>query len=124
MSTCHDSGLDLKIHDVYLNASNDKCLSLATETSKDPMMQALKHQIIKVWPSIRNECSSNLQDFWNYRDELSVLDGLVLKGSHIVIPESCRDEILDQLHEGHFGMDRTKLHARDSVYWAQYNIKT
>ena len=48
MSTCHDSGLDLKIHDVYLNASNDKCLSLATETSKDPMMQALKHQIIKV----------------------------------------------------------------------------
>ena len=115
--TC--KGLGLKIHNVYLNASDDKCLSLATETSKDPMMQALKHQIIKGWSSIRNECSSNLQDFWNYRDELPVLDELVLKGSCIVIPESCRDEILDQLHEGHFGMDRTKLHARDSVL-AQY----
>ena len=85
------------------------------------MMQALKHQIIKGWPSIRSECSSNLQDFWNYRDELSVLDGLVLKGSRIVIPESCRDEILDQLHEGHFGSDRTKLHTRDSVYWPNIN---
>ena len=117
--TCE--GLDLKIHDMYLNASDDKCLSLASETTKDPTMKALKHQIIKGWPSIRSECSSNLQDFWNYRDELSVLDGLVLKGSCIVIPESCRDEILIHLHEGHFGMDRTKLHARDSVYWPNIN---
>ena len=113
--------LDLKIHDVYLNASDDKCLSLANEMSKYPMMQALKHQLIKGWPSIRSKYSSNLQGFWNYRDELSVLDRLVLKGSCIVIPESCRDEILIQLHEDHFGMDRMKLHARDSVYWPNIN---
>ena len=117
--TCE--GLDLKIHDVYLNASDDKCLSLAAETDKDPMMQALKHQIIKGWPHISSECAKSLQDFWTYRDELSVLDSLVLKGSCIVIPETCRDEILDQLHEGHFGSDRTKLHARDSVYWPSIN---
>ena len=105
-------GLDLKNHDVYLNDSDDKCLSLAAETDKDPMMQALNHQIIKGWPHIRSECGEDLQDYWNYRDELSVLDGLVLKGSCIAIPESCRDEILDQLHEGHFGIDRTKLGKR------------
>ena len=88
---------------VYLNAIDEKCLSVANEMTKNHMMQALKHQIIKGWPPIRSECSSNLQDFWNYRHELSVLDRLVLKGSRIVIPESCRDEILDQLHEGPFG---------------------
>ena len=32
-------GLDLKIHDMYLNASDDKCLSLANEMTKDPRMQ-------------------------------------------------------------------------------------
>ena len=117
--TCE--GLDLRIHNVYLNASGDKCLSLTAEIDKDPIMQALKHQIIKGWPHIRSECGKHLQDFWNDIDELSVLDGLILKGSHIVIPESCRDEILDQLHEGHFGIDRTKLHARDSVYWPSIN---
>ena len=85
--TCE--GLDLKIHDVYLNASDEKCLSLANETTKDPVMQALKHQIIKGWPYSRSECSKNPQDFWNYRDELSVLDSLILKGSCIVILESC-----------------------------------
>ena len=82
--TCE--GLNLKIHDVYLNASGDKCLSLAGEMTKDPTMQALKHQIIKGWPFIRSECSSNLQNYWNYRDELSVLDGLVLKGTCIINP--------------------------------------
>ena len=38
-----------------------------------------------------------------------------------MIPETCRDEILDQLCEGHFGIDRTKLCARDSVYWQSIN---
>ena len=30
--TCQ--GLDMKIHDVYLNASSEKCVSLAAEMSK------------------------------------------------------------------------------------------
>ena len=43
--TC--KGLDLKIEDIYLNASNDKCVSLATETDKDEILVTLKAQIIK-----------------------------------------------------------------------------
>ena len=35
-------GLVLKIQDVYLNVSNDKCLSLATETDKDETLVSLK----------------------------------------------------------------------------------
>ena len=38
-----------------------------------------------------------------------------------MIPESCRDEIINQLHEVHFWIDRTKLCARDSVYWPNIN---
>ena len=64
--TCE--GLDLKIHDVFVNASDEKCLNLAVETEKGPAVHALKHQIIKGWLPIRSECINNLQDFWNYRD--------------------------------------------------------
>ena len=80
-------------------------------------MVALKFQIIKGWSDKRDECPPNLREYWNYRDELSILDGLVLKGMRIVIPDHCHEEILLKLHEGHFGIDRTKLQARDSVYW-------
>ena len=52
--TC--KGLDLKIQNVYLNASDDKCLSLAAETDKDETLVALKNQIIKGWPGQRGKC--------------------------------------------------------------------
>ena len=46
---------------------------------------------------------------------------MILKGTRIVIPKQCREELLAQLHEGHFGIDQTKLRARDSVYWSGIN---
>ena len=76
--TC--SGLDLKINDVYLNASDKRCISVAQETDKDEVLVALKNQIIKGWPKMRDDCPLSLRNFWGYRDELSILDGLVLKG--------------------------------------------
>ena len=53
-------GLDPKIHNVFLNASSEKCVSLADEMSKDPVLIALK-SIIKGWLPIRSECSKNLR---------------------------------------------------------------
>ena len=113
--TCQ--GLDLKINYVFLNASNDRCVSLTQESDKDETLVALKNVIIKGWSQMRSECPLQLRDFWSYRDELSILDGLVLKGTRIIIPSACRDEVLEKLHEGHFGVECTKLRARDSVYW-------
>ena len=43
--TC--KGLDVKIQDVYLNTSNERCLSLAKETDKDETLITLKNVIIK-----------------------------------------------------------------------------
>ena len=48
--------LDIKIHDVYLNVSDDKNISLASEADKDETLIAIKNQIIKGWPSQRGEC--------------------------------------------------------------------
>ena len=48
---------------------------------------------------------------------MSILDGLVLKGTRIIVPKACHEEVLSKLHEGHFGVERTKLRARDSIYW-------
>ena len=42
--TC--KGLDLKIEDVYLSASEDRCLSLTKETDKDETLVALKNIVI------------------------------------------------------------------------------
>ena len=43
------------------------------------------------------------------------------KGVRIVIPEQCRAEVLEKLHEGHFGIDWTKPRARDMVHLPEIN---
>ena len=112
--TC--KGLDLKIQDVYLNASEGICTSLNAETDKDEILVALKRQIIKGWPSQRSECSSNLTEYWNYRDELSILDRLVLKRTRTIFPAQCREELLEKLHEG---QNKTKSQGFGILAWNQ-----
>ena len=104
-----------------MNASEDRYQSLTKETDRDETLVALKNMIIKGWPDKRDECPMMLKEYWNYRDELSILDRLVLKGTRIVIPEHCQNELLEKLHEGHFGIDCTRLRARDSIYWPSIN---
>ena len=64
--------------------------------------------IIKGWLDKRDECPTNLREYWRYRDELSILDGLALKGTKTVIPQHCQNELLERLHEGHFSIDQHK----------------
>ena len=40
----------MKIQDIYLNASEDRCISLAKETEKDETLMTLKNTILKGWP--------------------------------------------------------------------------
>ena len=57
------TGLDLKVNDIFLCASEDRCISLANETGKDETLVALKNVIIKGWPEKRDECPINLREF-------------------------------------------------------------
>ena len=42
---------------------------------------------------------------------------LILKDLRVVVPLTLRSEILNILHQGHTGIERTKLRARDTVCW-------
>ena len=55
--------------------------------------------------------------YWNFRDELSVKDGLVTKSSRLLIPSTLRWKMLGLIHEGHQGIEKCMLKARESVFW-------
>ena len=59
--------------------------------------------------------------YWSYRDELAVIDGMILKGRCIIIPNSLRQKVLNQLHTNHMGIEKTKLLAHKCVYWYSIN---
>ena len=55
--------------------------------------------------------------YWNYREELTVEDGLIFKAHRLVIPTSLRAEYVKDLHAGHLGEEKTLLRARETVLW-------
>ena len=65
------------------------------------------------WPSTIREVPSEIQPYWTFREELTVKDGIVLKGTHIVIPHKKCQAMLNLIHEGHLGMNKCKLRAKD-----------
>ena len=66
----------------------------------------------------RQECPIQVQPFWDSRHDLTMINGLMLKGCRIVISKSLQRDVLDKLHNAHQGMDRTKRRARQSLLLA------
>ena len=48
-------------------------------------------------------------------------DGIILKGTRIVIPAKKHEAVSKLIHEGHLGLNKCKLHAKETVYWPGLN---
>ena len=56
---------------------------------------------------------------------MTVEDGIILWGEAILVPPPTeRGEILQQIHEGHQGITKSQLCARNCVYWPGINKDT
>ena len=91
------------------------------ETSKDKELQSLKHYISTGWPSKRSQIPVSLHPYWNYRDELTVESGILMKNSKVLIPETLRQKYLKQIHQGHQGIEACRSRAREFVFWVNIN---
>ena len=76
-----------------------------------------KYTIQKGWPSTIKELPSEIQPYWTFRKEVTIKDGLILKGTRKVVPSMKQVEILKVIHEGHLGLTKCKLRAKETVYW-------
>lgn len=73
------------------------------------------------WPNTRSDCPTHLYAFWDYRDELTVADGVILKGTGILIPKTLQADVLQQLHYAHQEAEKCKLRAKGSLFWVNIN---
>ena len=110
--------LDLEISSLELNASPSKLELIRQESERDPQLLMLKKLIIQGWPKDIKECPTPVKTFWNFRDELSIIDGIVAKGNRIVVPMKFRQELLSLLHDdSHLGVEKCIQRAKGCVYW-------
>ena len=117
-----EDGIQLPIVAVNLITSNIPVSSteielIHEETSKDPTLTLLRHYIHMGWPIDHRMVPQELHTFWNYREDLSMENGLITKGARLLIPSMLRRKVLEQIHDGHLGIEKCMLKARDSVFW-------
>ena len=59
--------------------------------------------VLKGWPTAKDETDELAREYWSFREELSVEDGLLFKSERIVVPSAMRAKVLDQIHGDHMG---------------------
>ncbi|XP_037079231.1 uncharacterized protein K02A2.6-like [Pollicipes pollicipes] len=69
------------------------------------------------WPAEKNGLPEAVVPYFNCRDELSVHDGIIVRGDRVVIPKTMRKEMLVKLHAGHSGINSCLRRARDFIFW-------
>ena len=102
------------------NFENRELEELKHATSEDIELQALKNVISTGWPQKRSSLSSSLQNYWNYRDELTMENGILLKNYKILVPRSLQQKYLEKIHAGHQGINSCLQKAREFVFWHGY----
>ena len=65
------------------------------EMAKDILLVKLAHVIQNGWPTQHADLNdTNLNVFWIHRLNLSIVDGIVMNGTRLVIPKSLQAEYL------------------------------
>ena len=68
---------------------------IRTWTRRDPTLAQVLQYVEKGWP---HHCDSTLSAHSSCKTELSVLDGCILWGSRVVVPDKGREAVLQELY--------------------------
>lgn len=97
--------------------SDDAISRFEISTTKDPELMELRKTVEIGWPDEREDVPQIVKKYWNFREEISFIDGLLFKGQKVIIPSEQKLLIMQKVHHGHFGIERTISLARDYFYW-------
>ena len=103
--------MDIRVDTIPSVTDIPDCMSILQiqqTTAQDEHHQCLKNIIITGWPNTKDQLHIDKRPYWSYKDNLAVIDGTVMKGRCIIIPENLKQQALEQLHVNHMGIKKKK----------------
>ena len=109
--------IDLYVQHVSasLSASNTQ-FERVREKQEDEVCQTLRQYCNEGWPD-STRVPDALKPYWQTKDDLSVVHGLLLKAERIVIPTAISLEMFDRVQEGHQGVTKCRERAKRVLWW-------
>ena len=101
-----------------LPATADKLQEIKSLQEDDPVCQQIKTFCQEGWPNLRN-LTGPVKQYFPCKSELTVNNGILLKGNRLIIPPAQCPKIIEKLHAGHQGFTKCQRRAKESVWWPQ-----
>ena len=99
-----------------LPASEKRVEEIKLAQEQDEACRQMKQYCLQGWPN-KGGVSLVVRPYHAVAAEISISEGLLLRGRRIIIPSSLRKEILQRLHMGHQGISKCRDRAKQSVWW-------
>ena len=104
----------------YINEIINYALPVAIELEE--IQECMKTDIVlqQVIEAVKSEVWNNeesLKPYKQIRNELTLVQGLLLRQSRIVMPKELHKRTLDLVHKNHMGIVKSKEHFRGKVWW-------
>ena len=77
--------------------------------------------MIKGGPKNKDEIPQGMRTYMAFQDDMAVIDWVILKSRHEVIPETLQRQASEQLHVNHMQIEKNNLLTCESIYWTGIN---
>ena len=118
---CHQ--IEEMVLSQHLPFSVETLSQFRDETARDPSLQVLMRIVLMGWPEHKKDVPLETHPYFNSRDELSVQNGLLFKGERVIIPVNLRQDVIQQIHHSHLGIEGSLCRAREAFYWPLMNAE-
>ena len=78
-----------------VTASDLKIQHIIKTTNKDDTLTLLKYRVYNRWPKSIKDVPQEIELFWNFREQIMIENGLLLKNTGIIIPNSLQPELVE-----------------------------
>lgn len=103
---------------LVINVSDERKKEFQQKVENDVVLKKVKEYCMNGWPTNKAKCDENVKFFYNKRNEIFVDDDILFLNDRIIVPVAMKKKMLEQLHESHFGIEKTKKKAKKALYWA------
>ena len=101
----------------YITFNKTWVAKLKETMREDPILSTMYQLTQQEWPHQRRHTPWMASAYWDFRDQLSIDEGLLLMGSCIVILSCLQEEYLEKLHHGHLSATKVQQNTHQHLYW-------
>ena len=104
-------GMDVRVDIIQTSMNVLECMSIQPiqqASAQDEHLQWLKVYIITDWPESKDQVHQDIRAYWSFKDEMAVIDGIIMKGKHVIIPEILKNQgARPNIHQSHGNRKKT-----------------